>query len=177
VRYLNRGGIYARVCDATWRNCGDTGPSKLFGGRWNAPGAFGVLYLCADRAVAAANARWAYERDGRFTLFDRRPDRRPYLQEFAVRKSRFVDAVTAPGLAALDLPASYPIGVSRAKCRAIGTSAYAEGAHGIGCRSAAEATREHIAGEELALFDIAGSLATPGRRIPFRRWYPLPHLR
>src|SRR5579864_4685755 len=103
MRHIRRGGIYLRVCDATWLDCGDTEPSKRFGGRWNAPNRFGALYLCADLAVAAANARWIYERDGRFKLFDRRPARRPHLQEFTVRPSRFVDAVTKSGVAVLGL--------------------------------------------------------------------------
>lgn len=174
---VERGGVYLRVCDATWKNCGDTKPSKLFGGRWNAPGSFGVLYLCADVTVAAANARWIYERDGRFTLFDRAPQRRPHVQEFSVRAARFVNAVTAAGVAALQLPASYPVTGRYAQCHAIGARAYAMHESGIACRSAAEATRERNVGEELAIFDSALSLATPGLRRPFQDWYPLRNLR
>lgn len=173
---MRRGGTYVRVCDASWTDCGDTAPSKRFGGRWNAPGRFGVLYLCADVNVAAANARWFYERDGRFTLFDRRPQRRPHLQDFAVRQGLFVDAVTAAGLAALRLPAGYPFGATYAQCRTIGDAAYGAGEFGIACRSAAEAVRGRSVGEELALFDRAHGLATPGKRRPFSAWYPLPHL-
>lgn len=176
MRHLRRSGRYFRVCDATWADCGTTEPSKIFGGRWNAPGRFGVLYLCATRAVAAANARWIYERDGRFTLFDRAPDRRPHLQEFTIRPSRFVDAVTGTGLAALGLPRTYPIGASYAQCRAAGAKAYDAGERGIACRSAAEATRSHVIGEELAVFDAARELASAGRRLAFRDWYPLPKL-
>ncbi len=176
MRRLARGGPYVRVCDATWRDCADTEPSKRFGGRWNARGRFGVLYLCASRAVAAANARCAYERDGRYTLFDRRPDRRPHLQVFTVAQTRFVNAVTPAGIAALGLPATFPFQVTYAACRPIGAGAYDEGELGIASRSAAEATRENVVGEELALFDSALSLVTAGQRLAFNAWYPLPNL-
>ena len=177
MHHVTRGGLYVRVCDTTWRNCGDTNPSKQYGGRWNKPGAFGVLYLCANRTVAAANARWIYERDGRFTLFDRRPERRPFLQEFTIKEDQFVNIVTKVGILALHLPESYPLGSTYAKCRAIGQKAYEVGERGIACLSAAEATRSRVVGEELALFDTTLDLVTPGKRYPFRSWYPLPHLR
>ena len=177
MRHVRRGGTYLRVCDATWADCGNTDPSKRFGGRWNAPARFGMLYLCADLAVAAANARWIYERDGRFTLFDRRPERRPHLQEFAVRRSLFVDAVTQSGIASLGLRPSYVFARSYSRCREAGARAYDAGELGIACRTAAEATRSRWLGEELAIFDSARSLAVAGRRRRFADWYPLPHLR
>lgn len=177
MRHVRRDGTYLRVCDATWIDCGDTEPSRHFGGRWNAPARFGALYLCADLTVAAANARWIYERDGRFTLFDRRPERRPHLQEFAVRPSLFVDAVTKSGIAALGLSGSYTAARSYARCCSVGARAYDAGEPGIASRSAAEATRSHWTGEELAIFDTASSLAAAGCRRRFGEWYPLPHLR
>ncbi len=176
MRHVTRGGVHLRVCDATWKDCGNTEPSKRFGGRWNAPRSFGVLYLCRDKTVAAANARWIYERDGRFTLFDRAPGRRPYLQQFAVQPSRFVDAATQAGMASLALPKRYPVTGSYAACRRVGSRAYAAGESGIACLSAAEATLSGVVGEELALFDSAIRLAIPGTRYPFRMWYPLPNL-
>lgn len=176
MRHITRGGLYVRVCDATWTDCGDTQPSKRFGGRWNPAGRFGVLYLCADLTVAASNARWIYEEDGRYTLFDRRPERRPHLQEFTVRPSHFVDAVTPTGLVSLRLPKSYPLRGTYAACSAIGARAYEAHERGIACRSAAEPAKARIAGEELALFDSSRSLAKAGPRHAFRGWYPLPHL-
>jgi len=176
VRHVQREGTYLRVCDATWLDCADTTFARRFGGRWNAPGSFGVLYLCADRTVAAANARKAYEDDGRLTLFDRRPERRPHVQEFSIVSSRFVDAVSPVGLKALGLPGSYPSGVSWARCQRIAQTAYDSDEHGIAYRSAAEAIRGRWLGEELALFDTAMRLATPGPRHPFAQWYPLPGL-
>ena len=176
MRHIHREGTYLRVCDATWLDCADTTFARRFGGRWNAPGSFGVLYLCADRSVAAANARKAYESDGRLTLFDRRPERRPHVQEFTVAHSRFVDGVTTIGLAALGLPDSYPTGGSWSRCQGIARMAYDLHEKGIACRSAAEATRGRWLGEELAIFDTAIGLATRGPRRPFAQWYPLPGL-
>ena len=112
-----------------------------------------------------------------FTLCDRRPARRPHLQEFSVSSSRFVDAVTKSGIAALGLSPSYWLSHSHARCRAIGARAYDAREPGVACRSAAEATQTHYLGEELAVFDAARSLAVAGRRREFPEWYPLPHLR
>jgi hypothetical protein len=106
----------------------------------------------------------------------RRPERRPSLQVFSVARARFVDAVTPPGVTALRLPVSYPLERSYAACRAIGARAYDAGEPGVACRSAAEATRAHFVGEELAVFDSSRSRVIAGMRQPFTKWYPLPHL-
>lgn len=166
MRYVQRGGPYYRVCDPTWRNCGNTEPGKLKGGRWNPPGAFGVLYLNRTVELAAAQARHNYE-DEIHTLFDLLPEERPDLQDFEVPEREFVDAVTDEGLQALGLPPAYPQGVGHDVCQPIGLSAYKGGEHGISCRSAVDAT-----GEELALFDRDGQPARPSTRRRFADWYP-----
>ena len=78
------------------------------GGRWNAPGTFAVLYLCRDVETARANARRLLEGQP-FTFDDLLPERLPALVETTVPEARYVDAVTARGLASLELPATYPL--------------------------------------------------------------------
>jgi hypothetical protein len=173
MRHVERGGTYVRVVDPDWRDPLDTTFSRRSGGRWNPPGAFGALYLCRDVETARANARRLLA-GAPFTFDDLLPERRPALVEVAVPPARHVDAVTARGLAALDLPATYPLDghgrvVPHERCQPVGAAAFAAGEPGIACRSAAlEAPR---GGEELALFD-RGARPRRGRKRRFERWYP-----
>ena len=173
MRHIEREGLHLRVCDPSWADPLDTTFSKRHGGRWNAPGEFGVLYLNATVAVAAGNARRAYEGEIA-TLFDLLPEQRPDLQLVTVASMRVVDAVTDGGLRALRLPASYPVGASWAACRRIGARAHAAGEHGIACRSAdaTDRTNEVVEGEELAVFDTAMHFVTRAERVSVRRVVP-----
>jgi hypothetical protein len=179
-RHIRRSGLYYRVCDPEWSDCTDTTFSKRAGGRWNEAGRFGVLYLCRDLLVAAANARKNFEGEIH-SLYDLNPEYRPAILEFSLGRSpghRFVDAVSNSGLSAFGLPTSYPLTatggkIAHARCRAVGFEAYASDEAGIACRSAAEATDGSWIGEELALFDRASELAAPGKRRGFAAWYPI----
>ena len=57
MRHLRRGGPYLRVADTGWRRPLAREYSLVAGGRWNAPGSFGVVYLNATPAVARAQVR------------------------------------------------------------------------------------------------------------------------
>lgn len=124
------------------------------------------MYLNGTIAVAAANARRAYEGEIA-TLYDLRPEQRPSLQIVNVTESPFVDAVTDEGLLFLGLPPSYPMGVEWKQCQEIGRRLYDEDENGIACPSNA------APGEELAIFDTALALVARGARLPFSTWYPV----
>jgi RES domain-containing protein len=172
VRHVERSGPYSRVCDPSWTDPLDATFAARHGGRWNAPGSFGVLHLNATIAVAAANARRNY--DGEIaTLFDLRPEHRPDLQLVDVQLATFVDVVTPAGVRAVRLPAAFPYGVQHDPCRRIGARAYAARENGIATRSNADATATTFVGEELAAFDTALALARRMERLPFARWYPV----
>jgi len=171
MKFVRRGGIYFRVCDPEWASPLDTSFNKERGGRWNPAGKFGLLHLNATIRVAAANARKHFE-DEIHTLFDLRPQYRPVLYDFAVRRSESVDCVTADGLRDVGLTPAYPQNTSWMRTRALGTRAYESGEHGIASRSAAEMT--HVLGEELAIFDHrVSALAKLGQRRLFDQWYPV----
>ena len=108
MRHIERGGTYVRVVDPAWSDPLDASFSRRTGGRWNPPGAFAALYLCRDVETARANARRLLEGQP-FTFDDLLPERLPSLVETTVPDARYVDAVTARGLASLDLPATYPL--------------------------------------------------------------------
>lgn len=166
-----REGEYYRVCKPEWHDCADTTYAKMHGGRWNAAGAFGALYLNATKKVAAAQAR--HQHAGRaIGLFDLRPVRRPDLATFAVPRLRAVDAVSNDGLRRLRLPQTYPIGVEWAPCQRIARRAFAASLAGVAARSAAEARPTSGVGEELAVFDTLALV--PTKRVPFASWYPDP---
>jgi RES domain-containing protein len=173
LRHVHREGVYFRVCDPDWTDCGDTSHNRRMGGRWNPRGRFGALYLNATREVAAANARVNFAGEMHL-LHDLRPEYRPDLQSFEVPAAEYLDAVTPEGVAELGLPAGYPGRVGWRRCQAVGLAAYEAGEPGVACRSAAEADAGDWVGEELALFDRggAGTGARPRRRLKFSRWYP-----
>ena len=172
MRHIERGGTYVRVVGSDWADPLDTSFSLRAGGRWNAAGAFAALYLCRDVETARANARRLLEGQP-FTFDDLLPERLPALVETTVPADRYVDAVTARGLASLGLPATYPRDrrgrlVTHARCQPIGATAWAAGEPGIACRSAAPGAPP--GGEKLALFD-RGRRLKRGRRQRFDHWY------
>lgn len=163
MKTIRRSGRYYRVCDPGWFDCCDTTFSEQFGGRWNSPGTFPVLYLNADVATARANAQHRYDGEA-FGLFDLNPTARPHLQIVAVASAPMLDIVTDVGTTDAGLPVTYPVGVTHAACRKIGTAAHKANVAGIACRSAALP-----GGEELALLHL--SLATKGERQTFDDWF------
>ncbi|MGC1381803.1 MAG: RES domain-containing protein [Candidatus Baltobacteraceae bacterium] len=169
---ITRGGTYFRVFKPDWDDPLDTSFSREIGGRWNAPGLFGALYLNATRTVAAANAR-AQHRGRAIGLLDLRPERRPRLLQVHVPRCTVLDAVRPEGLRAVNLPANYPWRVGPERCRPIGLRAYRRGdLRGIASRSAAECSATDWLGEELAWFDKSPSLRESGPRRDFELWYP-----
>jgi RES domain-containing protein len=169
---FTRGGRYYRVVDPSYFNPLDTSYPKTAGRRWNPPGEFGALYLCATIAVAAANARHQFM--GRaIKLFDVLPAARPELVTVDVPNLDVVDVVTPRGVAAVGLPPGYPYGVPWPPCQAIARDAYADGVAGVAARSNAEATATSWVGEELAVFDGVTGLAQVSRDA-FALWYPDP---
>jgi RES domain-containing protein len=167
---IERGGAYFRVCGRTWIDPLDTSYARRYGGRWNPPGAFGALYLCATPVVAAAVARANFIGEIA-SLMDVLPSMLPDLLEVSVHRSQFVDAVSEEGSRALKLPTRYPYSVDWTLCQSIGKRAYEAGERGIACRSAAEATDASWPGEELALFDTQLALVEEKQRLGFDRWY------
>lgn len=167
---ITRGGTYYRVCDPSWTDPADTSYAKRKGGRWNPPGEFGALYLSESIVVAAANARRSLQLEfgDAVTFADLRPERRPDVQAFTVKNHRFVDAVSAKGIAALGLPATYPESCGHRLCQSIARTLYRANEAGIAVRSAA------ADGEELAIFDSHQALARRSRkgRRSFHEWFP-----
>ncbi len=151
TRHVTRGGSYVRVADPGWDDPLDASFAVERGGRWNPPGSFPMLYLCATAMVARANVFRRFE-GSPFGVLDLRPDRRPDLVEVDVPDLRAVDVVTAAGCRAVGLPATYPFDGRRRigweRTQPIGLRAFDEGEEAIAARSAALAEGER--GEELA---------------------------
>lgn len=172
VRRIIRSGTYFRVFKPDWNDPLDTSFSKETGGRWNAPGKFGVLSLCASLAVAAANARKQHSARA-IRLFDLRPERRPSLLQVNVPNGSVLDVVSEIGVREARLPADYPWNVANERCQPIGFRAYRSGRlRGIASRCAAECAPRQWLGEELSWFDCAPALKESGPRRTFARWYP-----
>ena len=164
--------IWLRVASPDWVNPLDPAWAGTHGGRWNPPHSFPTLYLNADLRTAQLQI----ERlcigmpftpedlaDSAYTLI---PVRLPPSQ-------RAADAVTVEGLAALGLPASYPLGrngelIDHAVCQPIGNKVRESRLNGVWCRSAASADGR---GRELAWFSGTRA-AQPVRKkpIPFGQW-------
>jgi RES domain-containing protein len=172
LRSIERGGRYLRVADPGWESPLDGIHAERSGGRWNPPGSFPVIYLCATLEIARANVLRKLEGQP-FGPEDLDPRSAPVLVEAAVPSDRYVDAVTTRGCRSLGLPGTYPLDsrgrrIAWARCQPIGVRAWAEGRPGIACRSAAPAAPP--GGEELAFFARRRRLRR-GRTRSFEDWF------
>lgn len=154
MRHLRRGGDYLRIADPGWSNPLSPEYARRRGGRWNPPGSFGAVYLNASVEVARAQLRHKLEPRG-IRPEDLEPDQGPVLVHTHVPHERYVDAINEKGLAALGLPATYPMEdggrpIQHADCQPIGQQAWDAGERGIACWSAAETAPPGA--EELAFF-------------------------
>ncbi len=146
--------VWFRIADARWRDPIDPTFAATRGGRWNPPDSHPTLYLNEDLMTARLNLRgfidgWPYEPE------DLRDDTGPVLVHATLpADQRVVDAHSRRGLAAVGLPATYPLDgddrlVEHAMCQPIGLSAKQAGLRGIRARSA---RGPEGAGRELAWF-------------------------
>ncbi len=163
-----------RVADPDWRRPLDPSFAAERGGRWNPPGSFPVVYLCATSAVARANVLRRFA-DLPYGVLDLRPDRLPVLVETDVPEHRAVDVVTDAGCRAAGLPITYPFDrrgqrAAWERTQPVGTAAWEQGEAAIACRSAALPRGEQ--GEELAWF-VRGreDRLTVARRRLFDAWF------
>ncbi len=171
---LKDGKIWWRIAQADWANPLDPGFAQRFGGRWNPPRSFPVLYLNEDRVTARLNLRlfisgWPYEPE------DLRDDSGPVLVAATLpRKQRVADVHTRSGVASSGLPATYPNSkdghpVSHETCREVGARAHLDGLRGVRCRSAPQPDG---AGRELAWFPASKrSRAREIRTESFEAWF------
>lgn len=145
--------------------------ARIRGGRWNAAGAFGVVYLNASLQVARALVRCRLEDRG-IRPEDLRPEAGPTLVRTTVPDDAYVNAVTDAGLRALGLPASYPLDsrgrvIAHNVCQPIGQLAWDAGERGIACRSATPGAP--AAGQELAYFGRERLHVNEAK--PFADWF------
>ena len=169
---VSRGGVYVRVADPDWEDPLSGDFAKARGGRWNAPGAFPVVYLNGDVRVARANVLQRFA-GLPYGPEDLEPSAAPALVSTAVPEDEFVDVVSDAGCAAVGLPRTYPVHddgvpVSHELCRPVGQAAWDAGLPGIACRSAAPAAPP--GGEELACFG-RGEPLTPLQVRRFLDWF------
>jgi hypothetical protein len=155
VRRLRRGGLYLRVADPSWRDPLSGEHSRTRGGRWNAPGAFGVVYLNASLDVARALVRTRLEDRG-IRPEDILPEAGPVLVRTTVPDDTYVNAVTDAGLRSVQLPTTYPLDrrgkvISHRVCQPIGQLAWDASERGIASRPATRGAPAN--GEELAYLD------------------------
>jgi hypothetical protein len=172
-RTARRGGAYNRLAEPAWADPLDIGFARERGGRWNAPGSYGTLYL--NRSVELARAQARHKLAGQpFAIEDLDESEQHDLVEVDVPDGDHLDCVTDAGLAAVGLPAEYPLhpdgsAVGHAECRPVGAAARDAGRPGVACRSAAPGAP--AGAEELAVFDTAaGGVVMTGRR-PFADWF------
>lgn len=168
---VRRGGAYLRVADPSWKDPLDGSYSVRQGGRWNAPGTFGVVYLNRTIEVARANVRRLFAGQP-YGPEDLDPREAPVLVDTTVPKADFVDVLSDAGCRAAGLPATYPLEdgepIPHRRCQPIGQRAWDEGWPGIACRSAAAGCDRDD--EELAWFEREESLVAATTRA-FDDWF------
>jgi RES domain len=173
-RTIRRGGAYNRLAEPGWVDPLETSYSREHGGRWNPPGAFGCLYLNRDLRVARLQVQ--HKLSGQpYGVEDLDPDEQHDLVHVHVDERAWLDCVSAAGLEAVRLPATYPRHangrpVRHETCRPIGRAAFAAGRPGVACRSAARGAS--AADEELAVFDrVVGTAVQITARQAFSEWF------
>lgn len=173
-RHVTRSGRFVRVAHPDWRRPLDPNFAAVRGGRWNPPGSFPVLYLCATSAVARQVVLGRFE-GLPYGLLDLRPDRRPVLIETDVPLHRAVDVITEAGCRAASLPTTYPYDsrgrkIGWERTQPIGQTVWDQGERSVACRSAA--VEKGGDGEELAWLvrERTDRLAVSSRR-PFDDWF------
>ena len=171
LRHLRRGGPYFRVADPSWQRPLEGRHAADHGGRWNSPGSFPIVYLCATREVARANILRRFAGQP-YSDLDIDPSRRPVLVETDVPEHRAVDITSGAGFRAAGLPSTYPLAedgteVPWSMCQVVGSAAWEQDERSIACISATRA------GEELAWFARGRALKVRRSR-DFADWFPAP---
>jgi hypothetical protein len=173
---LPDGQVWLRIAEASWLKGDPLDPSfaETRGGRWNPPNSFPTLYLNEDVVTARLNLRhfiedWPYEPE------DLRSATGPMLvRALLPRRQPVADVHSREGVAAVQLPAGFPLGddgrlVAHGACQAIGLEAKRAGLRGVRARSA---RGPDGAGRELAWFPATRrSRARAVAVEPFEAWY------
>ena len=138
---LPEGHVWFRIAETGWTDPLDPTYAAVRGGRWNPPNSHPTLYLNEDRITARLNLRmfihgWPYEPE------DLRDETGPVLVEATLpARQRVADAHSRQGVAAVNLPSTYPLDekerlVEFAVCQSIGLRAKMAGLRGVRARSA-----------------------------------------
>lgn len=146
--------LWMRIADRAWADPLNPTIAKSHGQRWNPPGSFPVLYLNEDLVTARLNLRlfivgWPFEPE------DLRDDTGPCLVSARLpRSQRVADVHSRAGVAAVGLPASFPLDpdgqlMGHGVCQPIGADVHRQGLRGVRYRSA---RAPDGAGRELAWF-------------------------
>lgn len=168
MRAVPIGGQYMRVADPLWADPTDASFAADTPGRWN-PAGVDCLYLNDDIDTARANVRHLFVGQA-VQPEDLDPRSAPVLVWLDIPAGTAADGATPAGLAAVGLPATYPLDdmglvVSHATCQAIGEAAHTAGHDGVFARSAAPGGNH-----ELAWF-ARGRIANVEDTEPFDEWY------
>jgi RES domain len=170
---VRRGGARNRLVEPHWMDPLDTSFSKQHGGRWNAPGSYGVLYLNVTERMARIQVE--HKLAGHpYDIEDLDPAAQHDLVEVDVAETDALDLVSDDGLRAVGLPVGYPLDadgqqVPHERCYPVGQAAYDAPLPAIACRSAAVGASP--TDEELAVFDRDVGIVTPTGRRLFSHWY------
>jgi len=171
---LPDGHLWLRIADPGWKDPLDPGFAAERGGRWNPAQSHRMLYLNEDRVTARLNLRrfiegWPYEPE------DLRDDAGPVLVLATLpRRQKVADVHSRRGVAAVGLPATYPLDargrlVAHGACQPIGEAARRAGLRGVRARSA---RAPDGAGRELAWFPAnRGSRARQVGVEAFETWF------
>ena len=177
MEFIERSGECHRVADPSWQDPLSGAYSMRFGGRWNAPGSFPVVYLNADIPTARANARRHLTEQLRgypYGAQDLDPSELPVLVSTDLPQHDYLDIVTDGGIDGVGLPVTYPKDshgdpIPHEPCREIGQHAWDAGLSGIACRSAATTAPPN--GEEVAWFDRHEEELKVKKTRSFAEWY------
>ena len=168
---LPRGHVWLRLTQPHYDDPFDMSYAQRQGGRWNPPESWPTLYLNEDMFSVHAQMRHLFS--GRGIDPEDLDDNAPVMLAAATlpQRQRVADVLSAAGVEAVGLPATYPLDtngelVGHARTQPIGTDVHRAGLRGIWCRSAAGV------GHELAWFPATRTTARPAwaAPLPYGSW-------
>jgi RES domain len=154
------GHVWLRLTQPHYDDPFDMSYAQRQGGRWNPPHSWPTLYLNEDMVTVHAQMRHLFL--GRGIEPEDLDDDAPVLLAAATlpHRQELADVISDEGVAAVGLPATYPLGadgtpVGHERTQEVGDDVHAAGLRGVWCRSAA------LEGHEVAWFPAARSRARP----------------
>jgi RES domain-containing protein len=147
--------------------------SVTYGGRWNSPGSYPVMYTFLSPQLAR---QWVSTNLSPYTVDEVQPERLPDLLVLELELDNMADLASTTGLEEVGLPSTYPIGYTTTSAwtvtQTVGATIHDAGHTSILTRSATATqwTGQVETWAEIAIFTDQAPKPALTERIPYGDW-------